>query len=217
MSTHIRLADLTDKALNLLKAQGLSASTLGGYTKKYEFLKKYFASLGSAYYDESLLSQFMVDYEEKHKNGTICYFYLRQWQRATRLIKEIAAEGTADLNPYVNRRKYVVSKENEAVINSILDSYNLQGIPREEVDISLRHICSYACGENDSLLNITDDHLLKFIGTEIPNSTKQFYSSSFNPLSKRYFWICSSLGSVSNHPPVPSSKTSVAFAIISLN
>ena len=32
-----------------------------------------------------------------------------------------------------------------------------------------------------------------------------------------YFWICSSLGSVSNHPPVPSSKTSVAFAIISLN
>jgi hypothetical protein len=41
MSTHIRLADLTDKALNLLKAQGLSASTLGGYTKKYEFLKKY--------------------------------------------------------------------------------------------------------------------------------------------------------------------------------
>ena len=68
MSTHIRLADLTDKALNLLKAQGLSASTLGGYTKKYEFLKKYFASLGSAYYDESLLSQFMVDYEEKHKN-----------------------------------------------------------------------------------------------------------------------------------------------------
>ena len=109
MSTHIRLADLTDKALNLLKAQGLSASTLGGYTKKYEFLKKYFASLGSAYYDESLLSRFMVDYEEKHKNGTICYFYLRQWQRATRLIKEIAAEGTADLNPYVNRRKYVVS------------------------------------------------------------------------------------------------------------
>ena len=93
MSTHIRLTDLTDKALNLLKAQGLSASTLGGYTKKYEFLKKYFASLGSAYYDESLLSQFMVDYEEKHKNGTICYFYLRQWQRATRLIKEIAAEG----------------------------------------------------------------------------------------------------------------------------
>ena len=43
MSTHIRLTDLTDKALNLLKAQGLSASTLGGYTKKYEFLKKYFA------------------------------------------------------------------------------------------------------------------------------------------------------------------------------
>lgn len=171
MSTHIHLSDLTDKALALLKAQGLSASTLGGYAKKYEFLKKHFASLGSAYYDESLLSRFMVDYEEKHKNGTICYFYLRQWQRATRLIKEIAAEGTADLNPYVNRRKYVVSKENEAVINSILDSYNLQGIPREEMDISLRHICSYACGENDSLLNITDDHLLKFIGTEIPNST----------------------------------------------
>lgn len=42
MSTHIRLTDLTDKALNLLKAQGLSASTLGGYTKKYEFLKKVF-------------------------------------------------------------------------------------------------------------------------------------------------------------------------------
>lgn len=171
MSTHIHLADLTDKALALLKAQGLSASTLGGYTKKYEFLKKYFASHNTAYYDESLLSRLMQDYEEKHKNGTICYFYLRQWQRATRLIKEIAAEGTADLTPYVNRRKYVVSKENKAVINSILDSYNLQGIPREEMDISLRHICSYACGENDSLLNITDDHLLKFIGTEIPNST----------------------------------------------
>ena len=62
MSTHIHLADLTDKALALLKAQGLSASKLGGYTKKYEFLKKYFASLGSAYYDESLLSQFMVTY-----------------------------------------------------------------------------------------------------------------------------------------------------------
>lgn len=139
MSTHIRLADLTDKALALLKAQGLSASTLGGYTKKYEFLKKYFASHNTAYYDEGLLSRLMQDYEEKHKNGTICYFYLRQWQRATRLIKEIAAEGTADLTPYVNRRKYVVSKENKAVINSILDSYNLQGIPREEMDISLRH------------------------------------------------------------------------------
>lgn len=63
MSTHIHLADLTDKALALLKAQGLSASTLGGYAKKYEFLKKHFASLGSAYYDESLLSRFMVDYQ----------------------------------------------------------------------------------------------------------------------------------------------------------
>ena len=168
MSTRIHLADLTDKALALLKAQGLSASTLGGYTKKYEFLKKYFASHNTAYYDEGLLSRLMQDYEEKHKNGTICYFYLRQWQRATRLIKEIAAEGTADLNPYVNRRKYVVSKKNEAVINSILDSYNLQGIPREEMDISLRHICSYACGENDSLLNITDDHLLKFMNPTFP-------------------------------------------------
>ena len=47
MSTHIHLADLTDKALALLKAQGLSASKLGGYTKKYEFLKKHFAT---AYY-----------------------------------------------------------------------------------------------------------------------------------------------------------------------
>ncbi len=69
MSTLIRLSDLTDKALNLLNAQCLSASTLGGYTKKYEFLKNYFASPGSPYYDESLLSRFMVDYEEKHKNG----------------------------------------------------------------------------------------------------------------------------------------------------
>ena len=53
MSTHIRLADLTDKALALLKAQGLSASTIGGYTKKYEFLKKYFASHNTAYGSDS--------------------------------------------------------------------------------------------------------------------------------------------------------------------
>lgn len=39
MSIHICLADLTDKALTLLKAQGLSASTLEGYTKKFELLK----------------------------------------------------------------------------------------------------------------------------------------------------------------------------------
>lgn len=171
MSKHLRITDLSDKALDLLKEQGLSASTLAGYSKKYELLRKYFENHNAGFYDEALLSRFISDYEEKYKNGLVCCIYLRQWRRTARIIRELAADGTVNLNPIIDRKKYIVSKENAAVINSILDSYNFQGIPREEMDISLRHICFSVCGEQDSLLNITDGQLLRFIGTEIPSST----------------------------------------------
>lgn len=171
MSTCVYLTDLTEKALSLLETQGHTESTLEGYAKKYKFLKKYFESHNAVLYDEELLSQFLSDYEDKYKNGLICHTFLRQWKRSIRIINELATDGTADLAPSVSRRKYVVSEENEGIINSILDSYGLKGIPREEMDISLRHICFFACGESNSLLDITDGQLLTFIDTEIPNST----------------------------------------------
>lgn len=171
MNNYPKMTDLIDELLSLVKSRGCADSTIRGYSKKCKELMDFFDKHGCTHYNPSLMSEFSNHTENRFKNEEISRRYLVQWKRVIRLIDELALTKSADLSPKVSRTKYIVSQKNKEIIDTILDYYQLTGIPRYEVDVSLRHICFFLCDFNDCILDITDDQLLKFINIEMPAST----------------------------------------------
>lgn len=165
-----QLKILIDELLADIRKHGLKEVSMEQYQIVCNGILKEAARRGVETYSYELIQDFLKAQESRCDNNEICPEYYRFQRRVGRMLNSLAITGVVDYSSAIIRKKYEVSDEDSLLVESILDDNGLVGEARCEMDIVLRHIISCFYKQGISVANISDDDLVGFITTEMPQT-----------------------------------------------
>jgi len=158
------LKTVVEGLLEQVKAYGIKDITVCEYQAVYIRLSTYAQEKGDVFYSKHLVDELLSKEEERCHNGEICPEYYRFNRRAIRMLVSYAETGNVDFTSAPSgRKKYIPSKGSQELIAAILDSAQLSGGSRYELDTVMRHFFCFIEEKGIEISGVADDHFFDFM------------------------------------------------------
>lgn len=116
-----------------------------------------------------LLDAYTEHIKSRCLSGDICKEYLRFQNRVIRMLSSLAGTGEVDFsNAKCSTRKYGVSKEVDALVEKILDSFQIGEGTKRDLRAPTRHFLWYAEQQGIQPGSIDDATVMSFLIREVP-------------------------------------------------
>lgn len=155
-----------------IAARGLRPETQENYKRICNSICKYQRTKAANMNIESLLDNFMKDFENGGLSGKgkPCLGYLRFTTFVVGLLRTILETGEFVFAKRIPQQGYLVSEEDTALIKSILEAASLEGEAWIEMETVLRHFFSWLGEKGISPEDTNDELLMEFIINVIPET-----------------------------------------------
>jgi len=158
------LKTIIDSFLEQIQTYGIKDITVREYQTICSKLSSYIHKKGDVFYSKHLTDEFLCKEENRCDNGDICPAYFRFIRRAIRMLVSYVETGNIDFaNAPSKQKKYIPSESSQEFIKTILDSAQLYGDSRYELDIVMRHFFCYIEDKGIHVSDLTDDDFLDFM------------------------------------------------------
>lgn len=167
-----RLESMIQMLIAGIEARGLVPESLKSYKVVCNSIRKYQTTKAPDEEIKSLLDSYMKDFEAGGRSGKVkpCLGYLRFTSFVVGLLRNILETGEFVFAKRVPQSGYLVSKQDLALITSILEAAKLEGEAWKEMEIVLRHFFCWIREQGLSPEGTSDSVLMDFIINVIPNT-----------------------------------------------
>lgn len=167
-----RLESMIQMLIAGIEARGLVPESLKSYKVVCNSIRKYQTTKAPDEEIKSLLDSYMKDFEAGGRSGKgkPCLGYLRFTSFVVGLLRNILETGEFVFAKRVPQSGYLVSKQDLALITSILEAAKLEGEAWKEMEIVLRHFFCWIREQGLSPEGTSDSVLMDFIINVIPNT-----------------------------------------------
>lgn len=169
-----QLESIIEMLMAGIDARGLVPESQKNYTDVCKSIHKYQTEKASDLDVATLLDRYMKDFEAGGRSGKgkPCSGYLRFTTFVVGLLKSILETGEFIFAKRVPQRGYLVSEDDMLLISSILKAAMLEGEAWVEMEIVLRHFFSWLNEKGVSPEGLTDNILMEFIISVIPETNR---------------------------------------------
>lgn len=170
MKQETQLKQLLDALILETRKHGIKEVSMEQYQVVCNKILKFAITKEVDVYTDKLIQEYIEFEERRSINGNICPEYLRFQNRVAKMIGSLADTGNVDFSANKNRKKYRVSKEHSEIVTATLDSNNLIGEARMEMDTVIRHFFYFIETQGKNYRVISDDIFMEFVTKEIPET-----------------------------------------------
>lgn len=164
MQQQKQLGTVVDGLLEQVQAYGIKDITVCEYQVVCHKLLSYAQEKGDFFYSKRLTDEFLCKEETRCHNGDICLEYFRFIRRAIRMLVSYAETDSVDFTSAPHKKKkYIPSENSQEFIRAILDSAQLYGGSRYELDAVMRHFFCYIEDKGLNASGLTDDDFFDFM------------------------------------------------------
>lgn len=159
-----KIDDVVSKVLEAMRLRGL-----GEYTLKcvnwsiYRSIIRWHHKNGTAYYSEELLDALCRFQETRYMQGEISRKFYRSFVTASFRLRSYVNTGVVDFSVVKDARWFKPNKENQEIIDNILENTGLKEGYRRKLSIPIRHLFCFMEKREKTAYQITEKDLLDFI------------------------------------------------------